>query len=454
MAIVSPANSFVDFNTPEVDCDNNSVAMALPVYEHFGVKFQIKVEDELLSPATVFKAAVCTSECDEVLYSGDTEVLPICPRWIFGESAAALTDDDFPLTIGSYSPDPGQPQLPEGSYDKQAFFDLINQYYEYLIPAYDYYSCCEVPPISGIVVFYNGVGLAKEIGLNPFYGYGYIVFPEENMTPYVGVGECFRYCILDSDDNVLTCSNIFTRISNECLTSVFNYYNKENAFGFKYVTYDDEGITRITENQIRLWATFDNPKHVIEEEVFRQSDNIQERLSTVIQKEWIVNTGYLSIRQHDQLVVMLKHDVFNVYNKERAIDQRMVQLGAPEPEELEMRNYPTYPTSFTVRDFTNSFVNNNCGFNCGIEFVEDCDAGGVVNPCPDKFKIETTLGTDIDTYQNDLLIGKSNFGIEVYREGIMLYTIGDTPYSLNSGTGVITFTPAGFNNERIAIIEI
>lgn len=452
MAIASPINSFVDFNDPEIDCYGNDQAAALPVFDNFGIKFQIKVIDELLPTTTVFKAAVCALNCDNVVYNPGYEVIPICSRYVFGINGAVIEDSNYPITIGNYAPGPGQPQLPEGTYSKQQLIDLIEQYYGYALPGFDYYSCCDAPTISGIVIFFNGGGLAQILSLNQYYGYGYVNFPAEDMDAYIAVGECFRYCILDESDEVIKCSNIFNRIGDECLTTVFTYYNEENAYDFRYVVYDDNGVDRITENTVRLWVAFDRPRHLVEEEVFRRSDRKQQRLSTLIEKEWPASTSYLSIMQHDKLVVLLKHDFLHVYNKERGLNRQMVQIGVPEVPDLPMRSHPTYPVNFNMRDFNSSYVNNNCGFNCGVELVDSCENdGAITEPCPEKFKVEFQLATGQSTYQNNLLIGKTEQQIEVYREGLFQYS---DQISLNSGTGVLTFTPAGFNNERIAIIEI
>lgn len=453
MPITSPINSFVDFNLPQLDCNGEDSTAALPVFNDLSVKFQFKVEDELLPFDTVFKAAVCSSDC-ELIYNPNYEVISICRRYIFGVNGVPLADEVFPVTVGNYTPAPGQPQIPEGSYSKLELINAIEQYYEYALPSFDYYTCCDAPIITGIVIFFNGVGLAQLLTLNVYYGYGYVDFPAEDIAPHINVNECFKYCILNEADEVLQCSNIFQRIANDCFTAVFNYYNEENAFDFKYITYDDNGVTRITENQIRLWMTFDRPRHLIEEEIFRQSDKVQKRLSTLIEKEWSVSTSYLSILQHDKLIVLLKHDVLQVYNRERGLNRRMVQIGTPEAPSIEVRDYPTYPVNFNMRDYVSSCVNNNCGFNCGVEFVDDCQTGGVIEPCPEKFKIEFLLGTGVTTYQDNRLIGKTALMIEVYREGILQYTTGANFYSINEITGTITFTPEGWNGERIAIIEI
>lgn len=455
MAIRSPYNSFVDFNTDLTDCSGNTRQARLPVIDNFGIKFQIKVEDELLPTDTILYAGVCSVDC-ETIYDPDYEVIPVCPRYKFiGTGGHALSDDDFPILIGSYTPPPGQPELPEGTYSKDEFLSLLSQYYEFIFPGLDFIDCCEVPTISGIIVFYNGAGFAKELDLNIYYGYGYVNFPTTDVSGIVGAGECFRYCIMDESKTVLNCSSLFYRETNDCYTSVVNYYNEENGYDFKYVTYDDNGTTKITENQIRVPFYLRRPGFSIDENVFRQSNQVRKRTSTQIDKTWQGVVGYLSDLQHEKLVIALKHDVVNVENAFSQVNQRMSQEGEYTinwPDEG--INALLNPGEFSIYDYTQSYSNNNCGFECGVEVIEECEGGGVTPPCPDKYSVEFMLTEGQTTYQDDNLIGLSNGQIEVYREGLIQYTTGGNTYDLNPATGIITFIPAGYAGERIAIVEI
>jgi hypothetical protein len=458
--IGSPQNSFVDFNNLNVNCDGESRDLALPVYEGFGIKYQIKVEDELLPADTVLYAAVCNQAC-ETIYDDDIEVAPTCGRFVFiDNNGDQLLDSYFPLLVGNYAPQPGQPQIPEGNYTKQEFLQVIADLYEFGIPGTDFYYCCEVPVISDIVVFYNGVGLAQGITLTEFYGYGYVNFPNVDMDGIVEMDECFRYCILNAEKDNLACSNLFYRVDERFAcnyTTVFNYYNEENGFDFRYVVYNDGVDDVITENQIRLAVRFDKPTFQVEENVFRRSDKVQQRLSTLIGKEWLGQTSYLSDDQHGKVVVMLKHDVLHVQHERRNINRRMTQIGDYDPQYPDEANYISSPAEFRINDWQQSYTNNNCGFNCGVEVVSDCEGGGggVVPPCPDKFsdQFQVPEGGTQPTYQNDSLIGLNNASVEVYREGVLQYYVS-SDYALAGGTGTITFNPALGSLERVAIVEI
>lgn len=458
MAIRSPYNSFVDFNADVTDCSGKTRQAKLPVYDNYGIKFQIKVEDELKSLSEKLYAGVCKGDC-ELEVDPDVEVVQTCPRFKFmGSGSVPITEDLFPILVGNYAPHIGQPQVPEGTYDLPAFLQAISDAYQVQIDSLDFYDCCELPTITGIVVFYNGEGLAKEIDLEQFWGYGYVDFPTQEITEF-GVGDCFRYCILDEAKETLRCSNLFYRISDPCYTSVITYHNEENGYGFRYVIYDDGGVDKITKNQIRLPFYLRRPQFQVTENIFRRSDGIKQRTSTVIEKDWLGTVGYLSAEQHEKLLIALKHDVTVIQNDFSGVNYRMTQEGEYTPGYPDEINSPLVPAEFRISDYSHNYVNNNCGFNCGVEFVEDCsgEGGGGTSPCPDKYSIEFTVGgaemADGDTsYQNNNFINKS--GAEVYREGLFQHTSGPNNVVYASLTGEFTFTPAVTSGERIAIIEV
>lgn len=461
MPIVSPKYSFVDFNNTNIDCRGNNRDVALPVYNNLGIKYQIKIEDEFIEPGVILKAAVCSESC-ELIYNPDYEIIKTCNRytWIEEGPGTSLTAEQFPIEVGNYAPAPGQPQVPAGIYDLSAFLNIISETYATSIQGLDFITCCPPPVISDIVVFYNATGVAHNIELHAYWGYGYVNFPATDMNGIIDLDECFRYCIINNGNEVLECSNLFYRINDPCYTTLFNYYNEENGYDFKYVIYDDNGVDRITENQIRLFVSFDYPTYPIEENIFRQSNKIQQRLSTLIEKEWQGETSPLSHIQHDRLVILLKHDYLHVEYNNMEIDRRMTQIGAYEPVFPEQKHYPVYPANFKIRDYLNSYTNNNCGFNCGLELITDCeDDGGVTPPCPEKYSIEFVVGAPgspvIDgqtTYQDDNLIGMTD--IEIYREGLLQHKTGSNFYQFASATGTITVTPPFYQNERIAIWEV
>jgi hypothetical protein len=53
-----------------------------------------------------------------------------------------------------------------------------------------------------------------------------------NFTSVIAVNECFKIQVTISGTEF--CSNCFERIPSDCFTSVIEYGNDEDAFGFKY----------------------------------------------------------------------------------------------------------------------------------------------------------------------------------------------------------------------------
>lgn len=452
--IQSPTNSFVDFNGDNVDCKGREQDVALPVYDNFGIKFQFNVTDELLPTNTMFYAGVCAD--GELVHDPNYAVVPICIRKKFMTNIGPLLDSHFPLLVGNY--DPGN-QIPEGTYDKQSFLQAINSFYETDIPDLDFITCCgdNYPVIEDIVVFLNGTGIARSLSLNTYYASAYVDFPANSMTGIIAPEECFRYCILNNTKTVIASSNLFKRITDPCLTTVFTYYNEENGFDFKYVSYVDGSTVKFTENQIRLFTYFNKPKPDITENVLRVSSNKHKRLSTVVNKVWHGNVSYMSGEQHYKYAIMLKHDYLYVQHPNKNIDGFMTQEGTYEIEYPDMNLYPVAPASYDIIEDSKTTVNNNCGFNCGVEIITDCSGGGVTPPAGEKYHIEFSTpsaqmpigGT---SFQDNALKGKQN--IQFTREGLEQYSMGDNYYSFNSATGTVTFFPAAYNGERFSIWEI
>lgn len=448
MAIRSPKYSFVDFNPEVLDCVGETRQASLPVYDNFGIKFQFKVEDELLPINTVFYAAACSADCD-LIYDPNEQAMPICERHKFMYGSNPLLVSDFPIQVQSYTSP--EPVVPAGTYDLSAFLDILGTTFEANVPGLDFIQCCEIPEITDIPVVLAGGGSAT-ISLNSYYATGYVDFPATSLNSHVDAGECFRYCILSSTKEVLACSNLFYREVTECFTSILRYYNEENAYGFQYMSYEDGGVTRFTENTIRLPFYFRKPIFPVTERIVRLSNGLKQRTSTVVGKDFMGTVGPLSVEQHEKLVMALKHDYTFVTNTFSGVDYRMTQEGEYTPDYPDI-NTPLSPAEFRMSDTSQNNVNNNCGFNCGVDLVDSCEGGGgVTNPCPEPFQVEFEVLADSQpTYQNSNLIGKTDKQIEVYREGIIQYTIGDNYFSINSGTGTITFVPALGYKERVSI---
>ncbi|MCW3466506.1 hypothetical protein [Chitinophaga nivalis] len=451
MIIESAYNSFIQFSEQGNDCSGNTRQAKLPICDNFSIKFQFKVSDtDLLPSTTQFYMGICSDECDLIL-DINKPVQPICPRYKFMDESGEVVAAYFPITIADYTPSGSQPKIPAGTYDTTSFFEILSNYYETSIYNFDFFSCCEMPEIYGIPVLYNGEVVTKTIGIELFYGYGYVDFPTVSMSGVVSPGECFRYCILDAAKQAIACSNLFYRETDKCYMTKVTYYNEENGYGFKYVSYFDETI-KFTENMLWLPFYLRKPQRISTENIYRKSDGGKGRLSTIIDKEWEGSVAYLSEEQHDRLVVALKSDILTIENAYSGVNSRMIQQGDLTVDYADF-NTALSPATFKIQDFSHHNLNNNCGFNCGVEVIEECD-GNISEPCPERYHVEfqvptPKIGVDESIYQDDNL--KNVSILEIYREGIIQYSVGENRFSHNSTTGTVIFVPAVGDKERIAI---
>lgn len=448
--------SFVEFNEPDLSCNQGLGDMSLPALDTFQIKFEIRISDDELIPITTdMFAGVCSTDC-ELIYDNNIKVWPVCNRNVLqAQDDTIITTEMFPVEVIGKETN----GIPLGVYTLQQFIDALKLYWDNDISGLDFISCCEisVPVIDGCFVIKTVDEDELQLcNYTKYWGYGYVNFPAVSMDTYVGIGECFKYCILDADKNPIVCSNIFDRISKKegCLTMSVRYYNEENAFGFKFTTYNDGLNDLFTELQIRIRAYLNKPTRPVEENIFRRSDNVQQRISTVMGKLWSGNTDRYTDHQHDQISVMFKHDVIMVTQPFQGFtDRRMTQIGEYSQIFPDITTYVSTPAEFKISDYQEIVVNNNCGFNCGIEIIDECEGGGTI-VCPDKYYVEFEVGVsgmdDGDTqFQDNNLIGST--GVEVYREGIYQYPFGTNTATFNSVTGTVTFTPEVINGERIAI---
>lgn len=154
--ILSPVNSFVQFDNPEpiTSCNFREIALCLPVFEADDVYFQFVIETDTIEEAD----ALCS-----------------------------LNNDAFSIGIVKSCDDP-------------FLLELTDQPERFRI--------------SDFQVLYNWSN-----GLPGF-------------STVINVGECFMVKVIITPEEF--CSNCFQRIGSDCFTSVIEYGNDDNAFGFSY----------------------------------------------------------------------------------------------------------------------------------------------------------------------------------------------------------------------------
>ena len=96
----------------------------------------------------------------------------------------------------------GYVEIPVGTYSRQELKALISAGLGIDFDC-QFTSCCDIPMISFIVEPIEEVRLTYE--LTEYWNKGFIDYPDNPITD-----TCFTYVILDSEKEVIACSNEFT----------------------------------------------------------------------------------------------------------------------------------------------------------------------------------------------------------------------------------------------------
>lgn len=168
--------------------------------------------------------------------------------------------------------------------------------------------------------------------------------------------DCFTYCILDSEKDVIACSNQFQVTNDCCYVTKIEYSNNEDAFGFSY-----PASTPVT-NTIQLPFFMHSPKHLTKEKIYRRTDGTYRRLSADIEKEYECETDFFHEYLHDKLIVALKHDNVTVTSNRLNITEQVSQQGDYSMNWNAKIDF-TAKAEFKLRTYFNG-KNNNCGGGC------------------------------------------------------------------------------------------
>ncbi len=128
----------------------------------------------------------------------------------------------------------------------------------------------------------------------------------------VADGECFQidlYGNFGSGVGTITFNETFKFIDDTRYTTLLRYYNRNDAYGFFYYEPID-GDPQII-SQVRLPMTMRYPDYPTTSKVYRKSTGQFKRLSTIISKNYEIETDLISERMFDALTVALQHD--NIY---------------------------------------------------------------------------------------------------------------------------------------------
>lgn len=122
----------------------------------------------------------------------------------------------------------------------------------------------------------------------------YLIVPMFQAVP-----DCFRLKLTSNDDEVAV-SNLFHRDTSEHTLRV-TYMCEGGEFGFAYTS------TKVL-NRVRLPILLKNPQYPQEDSIYKKFSGRRVVLGATIDKEWQLETDYLSDELHSKLLVALSHD--------------------------------------------------------------------------------------------------------------------------------------------------
>ena len=318
-------------------------------------EFEITVDDGV-NPVTTIPATISA-------YTGNIEFTYVALNTSAHEIRLTITDnknhrDGFEiLSIKKYASTVfnvissmsgyGYVEIPVGTYSRQELKALISAGLGFEFDC-QFTTCCDVPKISFNTQPVEETTLTYE--LTEYWNKGFIDYPDNPITD-----TCFTYLILDSEKEVIACSNEFTSNVDCCFISTIEYGNNEDAFGFSYPA----GVT----NMIQLPFYPNQPQYKTKEDIYRTTGGRYRRLNADIEKEWTCETDYMTTDIHDRLITALKHDYVRVVSERFDIDDEVVQEGDYEVDWNEPTDFDA-KAEFKIKKYFNG-KNTNCGSGCG-----------------------------------------------------------------------------------------
>jgi hypothetical protein len=215
----------------------------------------------------------------------------------------------------------------------------------------EFTSCCTVPDIEFDITLPNDDSV-YHYTLTPYWRKGFINFPELPLETIIP--ECFTYAILDSNKDLVACSNLFEKVEDCCFVTKIEYSNNEDAFGFTYPT----GVT----NSVNFPFFLHSPQYPTTEKIYKQTNGQYRRLSADIEKEYECETDYIQESYHDKLITALKHDTLIVTSNRLGFTTQMSQQGDYSPDWNSKIEF-TSKAEFKLKKYFNG-KNSNCGANC------------------------------------------------------------------------------------------
>lgn len=184
-------------------------------------------------------------------------------------------------------------------------------------------------------------------------------------------GKCFYIQVVkirrESLDNLLIlertligCIGCFQKICDPCYTTVVDYNNNEDAFGFIYSSNVSPFPLGSLTNRIRLPFYLRQPQFPTSRNVFTLSNGQEIKLSARVKKEWSVKTEWMPKEWHEKLAIALEHDTVNFNNSNANVNSKVLMDSTYQIEWQDYLDYPMAQANFKVKQTPYNNVNSNC----------------------------------------------------------------------------------------------
>lgn len=154
-------------------------------------------------------------------------------------------------------------------------------------------------------------------------------------------------------NTIVGCIGCFKKICDPCYTTLIRYRNNENAFGFNY---NNQNFY----NSVRLPIYLKQPQFPTVRNVFTLSNGNKKKLSSRIEKEWIVETDWMPKEWHEKLVIALEHDRVGIINTNSNLTSEVMMESSYEIEWQDYLDYPLAKAKFKLKQIPYNNVNSNC----------------------------------------------------------------------------------------------
>lgn len=141
--------------------------------------------------------------------------------------------------------------------------------------------------------------------------------PIELAQEFICDCKCFTFGIyLEYEDNgdtklgLIGETNCFTCVSDDCFTSLIEYWSRENELGFTYESTNE--TPEELRNAIYLPFYIKQPQYNKEGKTYQRSDGVRIKLTASLSKEYDLETDWMGEEWHEKLAIALEHDFVRI----------------------------------------------------------------------------------------------------------------------------------------------